>query len=308
MNIIGHGDILRRLTTILSKNAAHSAYLFTGPEAVGKFLIASCFADALINARPSLSMPDDHAKHFVSDLIVLGRTDERVEKKKKEKRRRTEIGIEEIRQAQKHLALFPFSGRRNVLLIDQAQSLTRGAQNALLKTLEEPRAESVILLVTHNPQALLPTVRSRCQKITFNLVDEKEIRAYLPADAPQEVALYAAGRPGVALRLCADPASLDRITAMERDYAVCRGGMMHERFAIAQRLSDDVRAAHETLSLWLRMERRHFYATTDERNDSFDRFVSNGQRIMAAMTILHTTNANVRVILEQLMLDLEDWK
>lgn len=308
MIIIGHADILRRLTTILAKDAVHHAYIFTGPDAVGKFLIASYFADALIGGRSFFSADDDRATSFVSERIILGRDDEKKEEKKKEKRRRTEIGIEEIRHAQKRLALFPLTGKRNVLVIDQAHTLTRSAQNALLKTLEEPRADTVIILVTRNPHALLPTVRSRCQKITFNLVGEEEIKKNLPAGTLPRIATYAAGRPGVALRLCADPASVACIDAAEKEYAICHGGMAHERFAIAQRLADDVRMAQETLAVWLRMERQRLYAMGAPRHTSFPSFVSNGERILTTMAILDTTNANARVALEQLVLDLEDWK
>jgi DNA polymerase-3 subunit delta' len=78
-----------------------------------------------------------------------------------------EIKIDQIRQAQDRISLKPFEGRKNILVVDGAETLNDAAQNAFLKTLEEPPGDALIILVTSMSQSLLPTIRSRCQEVRF---------------------------------------------------------------------------------------------------------------------------------------------
>ncbi len=118
--------------------------------------------------------------------------------------------IDRIRQGRAFLQRRPSEGRRSILIIDQAHRMAAGAANALLKTLEEPQDHAVLVLLTHSLHALLPTIRSRCQFVGFQLVAAAEIARFLAAgDAVprEEIELRASlsgGRIGVALELDLD--------------------------------------------------------------------------------------------------------
>jgi DNA polymerase-3 subunit delta' len=118
------------------------------------------------------------------------------------------IKVEQVRDFIERAAYRPFEGRRRVVIIDEADALVPAAQNALLKTLEEPPSLSVFLLITARPDALLPTVRSRCPVLRFRPLGPDDVAAALvqrgrtPADA-RLVAATADGSVGRALEASA---------------------------------------------------------------------------------------------------------
>jgi DNA polymerase-3 subunit delta' len=156
--IIGHErqkDILRRA---LSGGRLAHAYLFAGPEGVGKRLMALAVARALFCEERTgcgecaACRKLDHRNH--PDLHVLEPDG-------------NSIKIEQVRTIQRDLSLRPVEGRRKVCLIEAADAMTTGAANALLKTLEEPRGDTLLILLSSQPQRLLETIRSRCQILQF---------------------------------------------------------------------------------------------------------------------------------------------
>lgn len=156
--VIGHErqkDILRR--ALHGARLAH-AYLFAGPEGVGKRLMALAVARALfcLEGNGCGECPAcrklAHCNH--PDLHVLEPDG-------------NSIKIEQVRAIQRDLSLRPVEGRRKVCLIEAAETMTTAAGNALLKTLEEPRGDTLLILLSSQPQRLLETIRSRCQVLQF---------------------------------------------------------------------------------------------------------------------------------------------
>jgi DNA polymerase-3 subunit delta' len=157
--IIGHDrqkNILRR--ALASGRLAH-AYLFAGPDGVGKRLMAIALARVLFCAHGTgcgecpACRKLDHRNH--PDLHVLEADG-------------NSIKIEQVRALQRDLSLRPLEASRKVCLIEAADTMTVAAANALLKTLEEPRGDTVLLLLSCQPQRLLETIRSRCQLLLFS--------------------------------------------------------------------------------------------------------------------------------------------
>jgi len=156
---------------------------------------------------------------------------------------KTKIEIEVIRDMQRDLALRPLEGRTRVVIIDDAADLSDVAQDALLKTLEEPPKHAVLLLITLSPESLFETVRSRLQPLQLRSVAASEIAAGLrergikDADA---IAATAAGHPGMAIRLASDEGG-ERTTrrAMEKEFFELVGSRLTERFAWAAALADE---------------------------------------------------------------------
>ncbi len=169
-SIIGHKqqiDILQR--SLKNQRIAH-AYLFDGPDGVGKRLVALALARALFcqTGDGSGDCPPcrkvDHNNH--PDLHLLDAEG-------------TSIKIDQVRSLQQDLALRPLEGKYKVCLIDGAEQLNPAAANALLKTLEEPQPNTVIILLTSQPEKLLPTIRSRCQRLPFHRLPKQRLTEIL---------------------------------------------------------------------------------------------------------------------------------
>jgi DNA polymerase III subunit delta' len=163
-SIIGHDrqkDLLRRA---LSSGRLPHAYLFEGPAGIGKRLMALALARAIFCQQGNgcgdcaACRKVDHHNH--PDLHFVEADG-------------NSIKIEQIRTMQKELSYRPLEAPKKICVIDNAEKLNLAAGNALLKTLEEPTANTLIILLTDRPDALLITVRSRCQRLPFARIERK---------------------------------------------------------------------------------------------------------------------------------------
>lgn len=161
-----------------TKRVAH-AYIFAGPSGVGKKLTALNFAKAL-NCKSGL--PDrpcdtcasckkiDSSNH--PDVSIL-------KPERKEKKDALSIRIERIRELIKSIGMRPYEGRFKIYIIDDAELMTQEAANALLKTLEEPPPESVLILLTKNPRLVPRTIQSRSQAVKFFPLKADDVKEIL---------------------------------------------------------------------------------------------------------------------------------
>ncbi len=168
--ILGHDhqkEILRR--ALANGKIAH-AYLFSGPDGIGKRLMATALARAIVcleqrgcgHCRACRKI--DHQNH--PDLHIL-------------EPEGNSIKIEQVRALQRDLNLKPLEAPRKICMIEQADTMTVGAANALLKTLEEPRGDTLLILLSAQPNRLLETIRSRCQPLPFTRHPNGRIQAEL---------------------------------------------------------------------------------------------------------------------------------
>jgi DNA polymerase-3 subunit delta' len=161
-DIKGHDSVKFFLKKILSSGELSHSYLFFGPDSVGKRLTAVTFAKAL----NCLVAKDDACGTCASCVKIDSKNHpdvsfiEVAEKK-------DAIGIEQIRDLEERSSLRPYEARKKVFIIQDAHLMTEPAANCLLKTLEEPPRDSIIILVTSRPEELLLTVRSRCKQVRF---------------------------------------------------------------------------------------------------------------------------------------------
>lgn len=170
MNILGHEKQLFYLRRVVERERVAHALLFEGPEGVGKKKTALYLAQLLNcrsqNACGSCPACRKTVQCIHPDLTVLEPDGQFVK-------------IGQIRELSEFMRLRPYEGKTKVAIIDQAERFNINAGNALLKTLEDPPGHSIMILVTSNPGALPPTVRSRCQSMSFSRIPEKELAAYL---------------------------------------------------------------------------------------------------------------------------------
>jgi len=168
--ILGHARQKEILDRSLASGRLAHAYLFSGPDGVGKRLMALALARAIV-CHEQRGCGDcqacrkiDHRNH--PDLHVLEPDG-------------NSIKIEQVRSLQKDLNLKPLEAPRKICLIEAADSMTLGAANALLKTLEEPRGDTLLILLSAHPNRLLETIRSRCQALPFTRHPNSRIQAQL---------------------------------------------------------------------------------------------------------------------------------
>ncbi len=161
--IAGQDSLVQALKIALAKNRLAHALLFTGPSKCGQRAVAMELAKALFCRNPGENGGCDGCRDcrgveglFHPDLfIVEPEEDSRL------------IKVEAIRKLANRANLKPFQAKKKVFLIDRAQGMNETAQNALLKTLEEPPGDAVFILITSGIEALLPTIRSRVQIFNF---------------------------------------------------------------------------------------------------------------------------------------------
>src|SRR5262245_25993624 len=162
-DIVGHRRLLTAVSGALRRGTLPPSLILSGPEGVGKRLVALSLAQAL-NCQSIADGPDGCgtcaacsriARGVHADVLLIEPGDS------------GSIKIDQVRDVVDRAAYRPFEGRRRVVIIDVADALVVAAQNALLKTLEEPTPSSVFILLTARPDMLLVTVRSRCIRLTF---------------------------------------------------------------------------------------------------------------------------------------------
>ncbi len=192
--IIGHEATLHLLEAELE--APGHAYLFTGPAGIGKATVAQHFAAGLVCDDEPCRARVRRAAH--PDVTVLGPEG------------KTALGVEQARAAIAQANLHPVEGARKVFIFDEASLMTDAAANALLKTLEEPSASTVFVLIADSPDDLPVTIASRCRTVHFGRVSEHEITEALvargvSAERAEETARIAGGSPGMALAFATEP-------------------------------------------------------------------------------------------------------
>lgn len=221
---VGHQRQIRYLEQVLAKGTLAHAYLFYGPEGVGKRTVALTVARALLCTRPPPRLGGcgecdacgrvGQTTH--PDLLILSPDRRLIEEDTQE------IGVRQVHELERLLALRSWAGGWRVVVIDQAERMSREAQSALLKTLEEPGPRVMFLLVSARPGMLLPTIHSRCVPLHFTTAGDAALEPLLgpvlKAARPRLLA-FADGRPGVLVKLRDDPSFR---SALERD---------HERFS-----------------------------------------------------------------------------
>jgi DNA polymerase-3 subunit delta' len=173
-DIAGHRHLLELLAGAAVRGTLPPSLIFAGPDGVGKRLAATALAQLLNCLSPAgadscgvCASCKRIARGVHADVLLI------------EPEESGAIKIEAIRDAIDRTAYRPFEGRRRVVIIDEADAVGEPAQNALLKTLEEPPPASVFVLVTSRPDVLLPTVRSRCQRLRFGRLAPGEVAGVL---------------------------------------------------------------------------------------------------------------------------------
>ncbi len=172
--IVGHEEVIQHLQNAIRLGKVSHAYILSGEKGSGKKLLANTFAMALQCEKKGV----DPCQECRSCKKAMSRNHPDIIYITHEKP--NSIGIEDIRtQLIEDVMIKPYCSSYKIYIIDEAEKLTLQAQNALLKTIEEPPAYAVILLLTSNMETFLPTITSRCVKLNLRPVQESMVKDYL---------------------------------------------------------------------------------------------------------------------------------
>ena len=201
--VIGHEQNLELLSRAFSRGRLAHAYLFVGPAQVGKMAAARRIAELVLGPGTPLDRHPDFR------VVERGR-DPKTDKL------RADIVLDQVHALRGWLALGALAGEWKVVIIDGAELLNKEAGNALLKSLEEPKDRTLIILLAVSAEAVAPTVRSRCQLAVFGRVPAEAIAGHLrglgcETGRAELLARLAAGSPGKAIEFWREPAALDAL-------------------------------------------------------------------------------------------------
>lgn len=337
--IIGHQRQIRYLGRVLAKGTFAHAYLFSGPDGVGKRTIAVAAAQALLCSgkregllggcgSPSQISPGKTwegecedcqlvAKLLHPDLIAFSPEQPLVEEKNER-----EIGIANIHELQRRLALSAWRGGRKVVIIDQAEALSRAAQSSLLKILEEPDEKTVFFIIARSSAALLPTVRSRCVPMRFTALGDDELAplaAGIPARQAEELVALAEGRSGVLVRLVRDEKFREQYRAAAERSTRLRTADLAGAFAFSEEHGRDEGALESALTHLVVLARRDLHAAISasyepnprspqaspaDGDSRLARQASLLALILERLRILETTTANRRLVADGVFFEL----
>ena len=290
--LIGHAKQLTMFQKITAANKLAHAYLFSGPEGVGKRHFAHLIARYV-----------QCLEHGTFDDIVLGGCS-CVSCNSKDNNQRPDIfchegglGIAEVRKLRKSLSLSAYSSRYKVVIIDDAGSMTTEAASAMLKIVEEPKGDLIFIFITKQEGLILPTIASRCNGVKFFYVPDGIISQRLDTESIKALRSHWEGRPGFALRFISDPSFGHTTREYKEDCTVFLNNSMTKRFAIAEmyaRLdrSDAMRALH----VWLEHVREG-----GARRELLG-------EILGIHKHLQTSNANIQFMLNSLALKMQNAK
>jgi len=241
----------------LRQGRAAGGYLFTGPEGVGRLAAAKEFAKALnceaVNVAAQLceaagSEPCDACLSCKKIDAGIHPDIHLIDSQE------SEIKIEDIRQLQKEMSLRPFEGKFKFFIIDNAHNLNAASSNALLKVLEEPSKNSILVLITDKPSKLFGTVVSRCKTVKFFPLKRDGLRRVLIEDHKLDndqahfLAYFSEGRAGRALELKGTDMLKKKNAIIDRFNAAQRPNL--ENFTFKEK--EDLRLCLNILAAWFR--------------------------------------------------------
>jgi len=294
MKIVGHQKQWQFLKKSVELKKLSHAYLFSGEEKLGKKTVALEFIKLICGKEDVFER--EHPDLFLISPEIG-----------------TSIQINQIRELNWKLSLKPSLAPFKVALLDKAHLMNEEAQNCLLKTLEEPRGNAILILISEQPERLFPTILSRCQIIKFFPVKRIEIEEYLKAQGfaekiAKEITELSLGRPGQAMDLAARPQKIEEQKQSISKLLNLARAPISLRFQLAKEVSQDYLNLREVLEIWMSFLRKALISQLKNGSESGEFSISKLrallQRIQNTIFLISTTNANPRLALEIFLLEI----
>ncbi|MCK5084073.1 MAG: hypothetical protein KAQ64_00265 [Candidatus Pacebacteria bacterium] len=306
--IIGNEQIVNMLERSYKTGKLSHAYLFDGPEHIGKKTLALAFCKLLLRNDPMQKYGannDDNGDKIEEDpdLAVL-RPDE--DKK--------QIVIEQVRDLQKKLSLFPYSAKYKVAIIEQADMMSKSAANSILKTLEEPSGTTILILLTSNSGNLLDTIKSRCQILKFlpvkKMVLEDFVKNKISDQSRVEKIIELAGyKPGKIVEFTNDGGKIEELIGILDSFSnfVQKGDIerLDEAEIVSKKEINEIVDLLNLYSFYLRkVLLKEYKKINDINKNKVVKIKSNINLIDNTKRDILTKNVNPRLAIENLFLQI----
>jgi len=249
-DLLGHDWAVDLLREHVVKGRLRHAYLFTGPQGVGRRTLALRLAQAINCPQPPSPGEPCRTCRTCKQIEQMQHPDLSIVQAEVEG---GTLKVEQVRELQRSLSLTPYEARYRVAILLRFEEANPSASNALLKTLEEPAPQVVLILTAESAEALLPTIVSRCEVLRLRPSPVEQVsqalqaRPGMTAEQADLLAHIAAGRVGYALRLSETPELLEQRRAWLDDHQRLLAASRVERFAYAEAIAKDkdaLRRAH----------------------------------------------------------------
>jgi DNA polymerase III subunit delta' len=289
--IIGHQKIKSFLEKGFNRGAISHAYIFSGPEHLGKFSLAYEFAQKITRNTAEIN----------PDVIII----KPEIRENKGILKEGEIKIEDIRELQKKLSTTSHFGNYKVGIIDLADKMNKSAQNSLLKTLEEPMDQVVIILIVRDLGKILPTIKSRCMTKNFSLVSIPEMDKLADSSKDKKDLLFwSLGRPGILKKMIEDKNELIKRQEAKKEIISLMSSSVSEKMIFSEKNSKDTPVLLEKLGWWIVYFRSVFMENGENipisRANLFNLIIQTER----SLETMRNTNSNVRLVLENLLLEI----
>jgi DNA polymerase-3 subunit delta' len=252
--MIGHEWAIDLLAEHVAHGRERHAYLITGPQGVGRRTLALRFAQGLNCLKPPTPGQPCRKCSACKRLEVMHHPDLTVVEAEHEGE---VLRIDQVRELQHTLSLAPYEARYRVALILRFEEAHTSAANAMLKTLEEPPPQVVVILTAKSIESLMPTIVSRCEVIRLRTLPLSETSRGLqvikgvPKESADKLAHISGGRPGYAIRLYEQPKLLEQRQLFLEELIQLLASSRRERFAFAFGRVKDKDDLRSELQVWL---------------------------------------------------------
>jgi DNA polymerase-3 subunit delta' len=321
--MLGHEWAVDLLRQHVARGETRHAYLITGPRGIGRRTLALRFTQALNCTQPLAPGEPCRSCRVCIQIDRMQHPDLEVVQSEQEG---GTIKVDRIRGIQHNLALHPYEARYRVALLLRFEEANLNAMNALLKTLEEPAPQVVLVLTAESAESLLPTIVSRCEllqlrPVSLNRVSQELHSSWnIPQEKAEVLAHVSCGRPGYAIHLHQDPHRFEQrqIWIEEHDRLLIANRAV--RFSFAENIAKDKDILRSLVLVWLSYWRDIFLKAvgTETPISNIDRALTIERlaalfgaqvatRVVAELEqipILLDRNINTRLVMEVLMLDL----
>ena len=294
--IIGNERIAEMLEKGYRTDKLSHAYLFEGPEHIGKRTLALEFCGLLL---------DNSKKNILEnpDLMILNSSDGD-----------KQITIEKIRELEKVLGLYPYCSKYKVAIIEQAEKMNKAAANALLKTLEEPSKTTILILLSSNSKNMLDTIKSRCQRMKFLPVKRELLEKFLEDKAGEkseaeriiEISGY---KPGKIVEFLKDKEKIDAAVENINKFSAIIEKSENDKINEAEAISkNEINDIVNTLDLWTiycrKLLVREYESRDENKKERLPKIVNRINSISETKENILSKNINAKLALENLLLQM----
>ena len=252
-DVFGHDWAVEMLQQHVAHGTLRHAYLFTGPEGVGRRTIATRLAQSLNCLQPTSAGVPCRSCRTCRQIEAGQHPDLMVVRRLADKK---DLAIDQIREVSKFLSLKPYMAAYKIVLILNFEDANANSQNALLKTLEEAPSFAVLLLTVNNAEQLLPTIISRCEIMRLRPLSTLAVDEFLQlkgvhAEKASLLAHLSGGRPGYALQLSTSEQDLSFRAEKLDDLHTLLSAKLPDRFHYVEGMIKDKEVFRQTLTIWL---------------------------------------------------------